>query len=47
MSEKVPGLKLLTPGLSVKVQGMKGPVPEEELAKCKEFAAKIARQIKN
>ena len=46
MGEKAPGLKLLAPGLSVKVAGMKGPIPEEELAKCKDFADKIVKQIK-
>lgn len=44
--EKVPNLKLVTPRLPVKVQGMKGPVSEEELAKCLEFGIKIANQIK-
>ncbi|MBA7502555.1 NAD(P)H dehydrogenase (quinone) [subsurface metagenome] len=46
INEKVPGLKLVAPGLSIKVQGMKGPILEEELPKCKEFGNKIATQIK-
>ncbi len=46
ISEKVPGLKLMTPSLSIKVDGMKGPIPEGELSKCVEFGKKIANQIK-
>lgn len=46
INEKVPGLKLVAPGLSIKVQGMKGPILEEELPKCKEFGNKIATQMK-
>jgi len=42
ISEKAPELKLLAPGLSVKVKGMKGPIAEGELPKCKEFGVKIA-----
>ena len=46
ISEKVPGLKLVAPGLSIRVEGMKGPIAEGELAKCKGFGVKIATQIK-
>ena len=46
ISEKAPGLKLFTPGLSIRVEGMKGPIAEGELPKCKEFGVKIATQIK-
>jgi flavodoxin len=46
INEKVPELKLIAPGLSIKVQGMKGPIFEEELPKCKEFGKKIATQLK-
>jgi len=45
INEKVPGLKIVAPGLSIKVQGMKGPILEEELLKCKDFGNKIATQI--
>lgn len=41
----IPGLKLIASGLSIKVNGMKGPITEGELPKCKEFGAKIAAQI--
>jgi len=39
-------LKLVAPGLSIKVQGMKGPILEGELLKCREFGNKIATQMK-
>jgi hypothetical protein len=44
---KIPDLKLVTPGLSVRVTGMKGPVAEEELPKCREFGSRIANEIVN
>ncbi len=47
ISKKVPGLKLVAPGLSIRVEGMKGPITEGELTKCKEFGIKIATQLKN
>lgn len=43
--EKVPGLIIVSPGLSIRVQGMKGPIVEEELSKCKEFGRKILAKI--
>ena len=46
IGEKVPGLKLLTPGLSIRVDGMKGPITEGELPKCQEFGAKIVALMK-
>ncbi|MCP8309116.1 MAG: hypothetical protein H3Z54_10565 [archaeon] len=46
INEKVPELKMIAPGLSIRVQGIKGPVSEGELPKCKEFGNKIATQIK-
>ena len=45
VSEKVPALKQMAPGLSIKVQGMKGPIVEGELPKCKEFGKKVATQL--
>ncbi|MEM2889751.1 MAG: hypothetical protein QW358_00165 [Candidatus Hadarchaeum sp.] len=44
--EKIPRAKVLAPGLSVKVQGMKGPVSEEELTKAVEFGRMVAAKIK-
>lgn len=46
ISEKVPGLKPVAPGLSIRVEGMKGPISEGELPKCREFGNKIATQMK-
>jgi flavorubredoxin len=47
IGEKLPGLKLITLGLSIKVKtglSMKGPIIEGELPKCVEFGRKIATQ---
>jgi len=46
ISEKILGLKLIVPGLSIKVGGMKGPIVDGELPKCKDFGKKIANQLK-
>ena len=46
ITEKVPALKQIAPGLSVKVQGVKGPIMEGELPKCKSFGEEIATQLK-
>ncbi|MEM3153868.1 MAG: flavodoxin domain-containing protein, partial [Candidatus Bathyarchaeia archaeon] len=46
LSEKAPGLGRITAGLSVKVQGVKGPTAEGELPKCKEFGRNVAIQLK-
>jgi len=46
INEKVPGLKMIASGLSIRVQGMKGPIAEAELPKCEEFGKKLANQIK-
>jgi flavorubredoxin len=45
ISEKVLGPKLITPGLSIRVGGMKGPIIEGELPKSKEFGKEIANQL--
>lgn len=46
IKENVPGLELITPGLSIKVGGVRGPVLEEELPKYKEFAKLIIEKMK-
>jgi len=46
INEKAPGMKMIASGLSIRVQGMKGPIAEAELPKCKEFGKKLATQIK-
>jgi flavodoxin I len=45
LGEKAPGLKILAPGLSVRVEGVKGPISRDELPKCKEFGARIAEKL--
>ncbi|MEM3566404.1 MAG: flavodoxin domain-containing protein [Candidatus Bathyarchaeia archaeon] len=46
VSEKAPSLRRIAAGLSIKVQGIKGPIVEGELPKCKEFGKNIAVQLK-
>lgn len=45
ISEKIPNLKIITSGLSIKVDDMKGPVTQGEYLKAKEFGKKIASQL--
>lgn len=45
ISKKLPDSKILSPGLSIKVGGMKGPIVEEDLPKCKEFGEMVIKQI--
>ncbi|NIO36863.1 hypothetical protein GTO27_04070 [Candidatus Bathyarchaeota archaeon] len=45
-NERVPGLKQMAPGLSIRVDGTKGPVADGELSKCSEFGQRIANQLK-
>lgn len=44
--KKLPNLTLISPGLSVRVMGIPGPVAEGELPKCVAFGKKIAAQLK-
>jgi len=46
IGEKVPGLRLITPGLAIKVNGMNGPIADGELPKCVDFGKKLATQLK-
>ncbi len=46
VNEKVSGMKQLTSGLTIKVQGVKGPIVEGELQKCRDLGKKIATQLK-
>jgi flavorubredoxin len=45
VENKLPNLHLISPTLSVRVKGIKGPIVEDELPKCIEFGKKIASQI--
>jgi len=42
ISENLPNSTMALPGLSIKVGGMKGPIVEEDLSKCKKFGIKLA-----
>ena len=46
VEKKLPNLKLISPSLSIRVQGIPGPIVEGELPKCKDFGRKIANQLK-
>ena len=46
VENKLPNLNLISPGLSVRVNGITGPIVEGELPKCVDFGKKIAGQIK-
>jgi len=46
ITEKVTGISLMTPGLSIMVNGMKGPIADGELPKCREFGGTVARKLK-
>ena len=39
----MPNITKASSGLSIKVGGMKGPITEEDLPKCKEFGVKLAK----
>jgi len=46
VGEKAPSLSLAAPGLSVRVEGMKGPIAEGELPRCQDFGIKIGNRLK-
>jgi len=43
--DKPSGLVLISHGLSIRVDSMKGPISEGELPKCREFGVSIARGL--
>ncbi len=45
--KKLPNLKLISPGLSIRVKGIPGPIVEGELPKCVDFGKKIANQLRS
>jgi menaquinone-dependent protoporphyrinogen IX oxidase len=47
ISEKLPKWKLITHGLSIKVNSVYGPIADGELPKCVDFGRKIAQQLKS
>ncbi len=42
--ENFPNSTIALPGLSIKVGGMKGPIVEEDLSKCKEYGSNLAKK---
>lgn len=44
--KKLTNLKLISPSLSIRVNGIPGPLVEGELPKCKDFGRRIANQLK-
>ncbi|MEM2916750.1 MAG: flavodoxin family protein [Candidatus Bathyarchaeia archaeon] len=46
LTQKIKEITQPTPCLSIKVQGIKGPILEGEIPKCIEFGRKIATQLK-
>ena len=45
LKEKAPELEVITPGLSVLVTGMKGPIAAGELQKSRELGGTIAVRV--
>jgi flavodoxin len=45
VEEKLPTLGLISPGLSIRVNGIKGPLVDGELPKCVDFGRKIGLQL--
>jgi len=46
IKDKLPALRLMAPGLAIRVDGMSGPITEGELPKALDFGKKIAAQLK-
>lgn len=47
MEKKLPKLTLVTPGLSIKVKGVNGPIAEGELSLAVDFGKRIGKQLKD
>jgi flavorubredoxin len=45
VEKKLPNLRIILPGLSIRVNGIPGPIVEGELPKCVDFGEKIAHQL--
>ena len=45
LSQKAPGLRLASPGLSIRVDAIKGPITGGELPRCREFGAMLANKL--
>ncbi|MFW9829390.1 MAG: hypothetical protein ACFFEY_17585, partial [Candidatus Thorarchaeota archaeon] len=47
LSKMMPDLTKASPGLSIKVEGMKGPIVNEDLSKCKDFGINLMQEYKS
>lgn len=47
VEKKLPNLYLISPGLSIRVNGIPGPLVEGELPKCVDFGKKIPGQLRS
>ena len=45
ISANLPNSSLALPGLSIKVSGMKGPIVDSDLSKCKEYGIELAKKV--
>jgi flavodoxin len=45
LEKKVPKIKLISPSLSVRVNGVTGPIFKGELSRCRDFGRRIANQL--
>lgn len=45
INQKIPELKQITEGLSILVNGVRGPLAEGEIAKCEEFGIKLDKLV--
>jgi flavorubredoxin len=47
LEKKLPNINLISPSLSVRVNGVTGPIVEDELPKCVDFGKRIASQLQS
>jgi len=47
VEEKLPNLNLILPGLSIRVNGIKGPLVDGQLPKCIDFGRRIGLQFRS
>ena len=47
VEKKLPNINLISPSLSVRVNGVTGPIVEGELPKCVDFGKRIASQLQS
>jgi len=45
VEERIPRLKQIAPGLSIRVKGIKGPIAENELLRCREFGRRLGSRL--